>query len=33
MHTWPTVSDAEQDLKKGNFELTESNLFKSDEQK
>jgi len=27
MHTWLTMSDAEEDLKKGNFELTESNLF------
>ena len=33
MHTWVTVSNAEEDLRKGNFELTESNLFKLVEQK
>jgi hypothetical protein len=33
MHSWLTVSGAEEDLKKGDSELTESNLFKFDEQK
>ena len=33
MHSWLTVIGAEEDLKKGDSELSGSNLFKLDEQK
>jgi hypothetical protein len=33
MHSWLTVISAEEDLKKGDSELTGSNLFKLDEHK
>jgi hypothetical protein len=33
IHSWLTVISAEEDVKKGDSQLTGSNLFKLDEQK